>query len=310
MTAQVGIMIEGQDGLNWDRWKRILTTAEDCGYQCVFRSDHYTNPEGEDKDSLELWTSLTYAASHTKNIEFGPLVTPVTFRHPTMNVRYATAIDDLSEGRFIFGMGAGWQDREHTKFGVPFYDFPTRYKMLDEALQLTIMLLQNDQSSDFKGDYFELNDAILLPRPSRPGGPPILIGGNGPKKTLPMVAKYADEWNAVYLNLKTYKERRTLLDGYLEEQGRPVDDLKYSMMTRVIYQPTQEKLDAYLSENELDANMLKERGVIIGTAQEVIDQMNALVEAGLERFMLQWLDLDDMDNLEAMAKDILPAFHK
>ena len=307
--AQIGIMIEGQDGLNWERWKRILQTAEDCGYQCVFRSDHYTNPQGEDKDSLELWTSLTFAATFTKTIEFGPCVTPVTFRHPTMNVRYASAIDDLSNGRLILGMGAGWQEREHAKFGVPFFDFPTRYAMLEDALQLTVRLLESDEPSDFAGDYFQLNDAVLLPRPSRPGGPPIMIGGNGPKKTLPMVAKYADEWNAVFLPLETYKERRALLAGYLEEQGRPVDDIKYSMMTRVIYRPTQEQLNTYLSDNELDAGDLKERGVIIGTGQEVVDQLNALVEAGLERFMLQWMDLDDMDNLELLAKDILPHFH-
>ncbi len=308
--AQVGIMIEGQDGLNWERWKRILQAAEDFGYQCVFRSDHYTNASGEDKDSLELWTSLTYAASHTKRIEFGPMVTPVTFRHPTMNVRYATAIDDLSNGRLVFGLGAGWQDREHTKFGVPFYDFPTRYKMLDEALQLIIRLLESDEPSDFAGEHFQLNDAILLPRPSRPGGPPILIGGNGPKKTLPMVAKYADEWNAVFLNLETYKERKALLAGYLEEQGRPVDDIKYSMMTRVIYAPTQEKLNALLSDQEQDADALRERGVIVGTGQEVVDQLSALVEAGLERFMLQWMDLDDIDRMESMAKDVLPHIQK
>lgn len=310
MTAQVGIMIEGQDGLNWQRWQRILTTAEDCGYQCVFRSDHYTNASGEDKDSLELWTSLTYAASHTQTLEFGPLVTPVTFRHPTMNVRYATAIDDLSGGRLIFGMGAGWQDREHKKFGVPFHDFPTRYRMLDEALQLTRLLLQSDDAVDFTGEHFTLEDAVLLPRPQRPNGPPILIGGNGPKKTLPMVAKYANEWNAVFLDLETYKERKALLAGYLEEQGRAVDDIKYSMMTRVIYQPTQDKLAAYLRDNDIDAEAMKARGVIVGTAQEVIDQMSALVDAGLERFMLQWIDLDDMDNLQAMAKDILPIFHQ
>lgn len=307
--AQVGIMIEGQDGLNWERWKRILQSAEDFGFQCVFRSDHYTNADGVDKDSLELWTSLTYAASHTKTIEFGPLVTPVTFRHPTMNVRYAAAIDDLSGGRFVFGMGAGWQEREHKKFGVPFYDFPTRYDMLDEALQLTIRLLQSDEPSDFDGEYFQLNDAILLPRPSRSGGPPILIGGNGPKKTLPMVAKYADEWNAVFINLETYKERKALLAGYLEEQGRPVNDLKYSIMTRIIYRPTQSALDAFLHDNNMDADALKERGLIVGTGQEVIDQMGALVEAGIERFMLQWIEQDDIDNMEALAKDILPTFH-
>jgi len=309
MTAQVGIMIEGQDGLNWERWKRILTTAEDSGYQCVFRSDHYTNASGPDKDSLELWTSLTYAATHTDRIEFGPLVTPVTFRHPTMNVRYATAIDDLSGGRFVFGMGAGWQEREHNKFGVPFYDFPTRYDMLDEALQLTIRLLESDEPTDFKGEYFELNDAILLPRPSRPGGPPILIGGNGPNKTLPMVAKYADEWNAVFIDLETYKERKALLEGYLEEQGRPADDMKYSLMTRVIYQPTQAKLDAFTHENDIDVDGMKERGVIIGTAQEVIDELSKRVEAGIERFMLQWIEIDAMDNLESMAKEVLPTFH-
>lgn len=310
MTAQVGIMIEGQDGLNWQRWQRILSTAEDCGYQCVFRSDHYTNASGEDKDSLELWTSLTYAASHTQTLEFGPLVTPVTFRHPTMNVRYATAIDDLSGGRLVFGMGAGWQDREHKKFGVPFYDFPTRYRILDEALQLTHLLLQSDEAVDFTGEHFTLEDAVLLPRPQRPSGPPILIGGNGPKKTLPMVAKYANEWNAVFLDLETYKARKALLAGYLEEQGRAIDDIKYSMMTRVIYQPTQDKLTAYLRDHDIDAEAMKARGVIVGTAQEVIDQMSALVDAGLERFMLQWIDLDDMDNLQSMAKDILPIFHQ
>jgi F420-dependent oxidoreductase-like protein len=307
--AQVGIMIEGQDGLNWERWKRILQTAEDVGYQCVFRSDHYTNKSGEDKDSLELWTSLTYAATHTKRIEFGPLVTPVTFRHPTMNVRYATAIDDLSDGRLVFGMGVGWQEREHTKFGVPFYDFSTRYKMLDEALQLVVRLLESDEPSDFAGEYFQLNDAILLPRPARAGGPPILIGGSGPKKTLPMVAKYADEWNSVGLNLETYKARKAILAGYLEEQGRPVDDIKYSMMNRIVYAPTQEKLNALLSEEEQDANTLRARGVIVGTGQEVVDQLGAWVDAGLERFMLQWFALDDMDRMESLAKDVLPHFH-
>lgn len=307
--AQVGIMIEGQDGLNWERWKRILQAAEDFGYQCVFRSDHYTSAEGVDKDSLELWTSLTYAASHTKRIEFGPLVTPVTFRHPTMNVRYASAIDDLSDGRFVFGMGVGWQEREHTKFGVPFYNFSRRYEMFEESLQLTVRLLQSDEPSDFAGEYYQLNDAILLPRPSRPGGPPILIGGSGPKKTLPMVAKYADEWNTGSMNVETYKERRTLLAGYLEENGRPVNDMKYSMMTRVIYRPTQAALNAYLSDNDMDAHKLRERGVIVGTGQEVVDQLSALVEAGLERFMLQWTELDNIDGMEAMAKDILPHLH-
>ena len=306
--TQIGIMIEGQDGLNWARWKRLLTAAEDFGYQCVFRSDHYTNAAGPEKDSLELWISLAYAASHTQRIEFGPLVAPVTFRHPAMNARYASAVDDLSGGRLVLGMGAGWNDYEHQKFGIAFHDFPTRFAMLNEALQLTRLLLHNDEASDFSGTYYQLDQAILLPRPARPGGPPILIGGNGPKKTLPMVAKYADEWNAVYLNLETYQARRKLLTEYLQAEGRAESELKYSLMTRVIYRPRQAQLDAYLQENSMDADDLRSKGLIVGTAQEVIDQVAALVEAGVERFMLQWVELDDLANLESLARDVLPQF--
>src|SRR5574341_1760325 len=116
---QIGLMIEGQDGLNWSRWQRILQAAEDLGFQCVFRSDHFTNASPPDKDALELWVSLTYAAGHTQRIEFGSLVCPVTFRHPAMTVRMAAAVDDLSGGRLVLGLGVGGQEREHTKFGAP-----------------------------------------------------------------------------------------------------------------------------------------------------------------------------------------------
>src|SRR5262249_41403068 len=118
--TQIGLMLEGQAGLNWKRWEHILKAAEEYGYQCVFRSDHFTI-DPPDEDSLETYVSLTYAASHTRRIEFGPLVSPTTFRHPTMTVRMAAAIDDLSEGRMILGLGAGWHEREHTQFGIPFY---------------------------------------------------------------------------------------------------------------------------------------------------------------------------------------------
>lgn len=308
--TQIGIMLEGQDGLNWTRWKRILQAAEDFGYQCVFRSDHFTNASGDDKDSLELWTSLTYAASHTSRIEFGSMVTPITFRHPSMTVRYAAAVDDLSNGRLVLGMGAGWQDREHKKFGIPFYDFPTRFSMLNEALQLTIRLLESDEPVDFNGEHFTLEDATLLPRPARPGGPPILIGGNGPTRTMPMVAQYADEWNAVFVPLEAYREKVKLMKELLDKQGRPADDIKYSMMTQVVYEPTQEKLDARLAKSERSLDEMKERGMIVGTGQAVVDQISALAEAGLQRIMLQWIDQDNIDGMESMAKDILPHFHK
>ncbi|MYE26789.1 MAG: TIGR03560 family F420-dependent LLM class oxidoreductase [Chloroflexi bacterium] len=307
--AEIGIMIEGSRGLNWARWKRLLQTAEDCGFQSVFRSDHFTNPAGEDdQDSLELWMSLAYAASHSKSIEFGSLVAPVTFRHPSMQARYAAAIDDLSGGRLVLGMGAGWQEREHKRFGISYHDFPTRYQMLEEALQVTRLLLRSDTPFDFNGKYFQLEDGILLPRPARPGGPPILIGGNGPRRTLPLVAKYADEWNADALDLDSYKARRAILGDYLSAEGRAVADVKYSLMTRVIYRQTQAQLDAFSHESGVSDAVLREGKLIVGTAAQVVDQIAARFDAGIDRVMLRWLELDDMQNLERLARDVLGQF--
>jgi F420-dependent oxidoreductase-like protein len=304
--TQIGIMIEGQDGLNWERWRRILGTAEDFGYQCVFRSDHYTNPDLPDKDSLELWVSLTYAATHTKRIEFGPCVAPVTFRHPTITTRMAAAVDDLSGGRLVLGLGAGWQDREHHNFGVPFYDRPTRFDMLEEALEVTTRLLRSDEPVSYQGEHFSLDGAILLPRPKR--RTPILIGGKGPNRTMPLVAQYADEWNGVVIPLSDYKERAALLDELLPKYGRKPSDVKRSLMTQIIFGKDEAALAAKL--NGRDAQELIGRGFIVGIPSMVIDQIARWTEAGVERFMLQWLDQDNIADLEIIARDVLPHFHK
>src|SRR5690606_11234620 len=261
--TQIGIMIEGQDGLNWTRWKRILQAAEDFGYQCVFRSDHFTNPNPPDKDSLELWVSLTYAASHTQRIEFGPCVAPVTFRHPSMTVRMAAQVDDLSDGRLILGMGAGWQDREHHNFGIPFYDFTTRYEMREDALEITSQLLESDSPVTWQGKHFALDEAILLPRPQRKT--PIMIGGKGPKRTIPLVAKYADEWNGVFISLEDYRDRTQLLNDLLRENGRDPKSVKRSVMTQIIFGKDDAALDARLAARGHDRSKVDDliaRGLI------------------------------------------------
>src|SRR4051794_32892494 len=113
----VALMIEGQDGLTWNRWERIAKTAEQSGFKGLFRSDHFTNPGPPDKDSLECWVSLTWLATNTQTLDFGPLVSPMAFRQPSMLARTAAAVDDLSNGRLHLGLGAGWNEREHTHFG-------------------------------------------------------------------------------------------------------------------------------------------------------------------------------------------------
>ncbi len=308
MTA-IGLMIEGQAGLTWARWRRILELAEEMDYQCVFRSDHFTDPQPPDRASLEAWVSLTYAASYTERIEFGTLVSPVTFRHPSLLARMAAAVDDLSGGRLIFGMGAGWQEREHHNFSIPFPDRSTRFAMLTEALEITTRLFNNDAPVSYAGAHFSLDEAILLPRPERAGGPPILIGGNGPKRTLPLAAEFADEWNGVFIDPATYAERNRLLDELLDKAHRAPGDVKRSLMTNLRYANDDADLDRIKAGRSLD-EARSDGKTLVGTASMVIDQIGAYVDAGAERIMLQWLDLDDLDRLDALARDVLPHFHK
>lgn len=302
---QIGLMLEAQWGLTWARWQQLLKAAEEYGYQCLFRSDHFTiGPP--DQDSLETWVSLTYAASHSQRIEFGPLVSPTTFRHPSMTVRMAAAIDDLSGGRLVIGLGAGWHEREHKQFGIPFYDVPTRFEMLTEALEVTTLLLRSDSPVNYVGKHYSLNDAILLPRPKRKT--PILIGGNGPKKTLPLAAKYADEWNAVHIKASACKERNALLDDLLVKGGRKPGDLKRSVMMDIVYGATDAELSAKLAKSPRPTDESPEWDRIDGTGQAVVDQIGAYVDAGVERIMLMWPDQTDIAGLEKLARDVLPKF--
>lgn len=300
-------MIEGQDGLNWRRWQSILRAAETLGFGSVFRSDHFTNPQEPDKDSLELWASLTYAASHTERVEFGPLVTPVTFRHPGITARAAAAADDLSGGRLVLGIGAGWQVREHRVFGVPFPDTETRLQMLDEYVDVVRCLLRSDEPTHYEGRHYRLDGAVLLPRPSRPGGPPILIGGNGRRRTLPLAAKYADEWNGLMVEPAVLSDLMKRLDGYLDGIGRPRDAVKRSIMLGTIFARDEGSLRRDLEGRGLTVEAARERGAIVGTPPMWVEQLSAYRDTGVQRVMLQWLDQDNLEDLEIIAREVLPA---
>jgi F420-dependent oxidoreductase-like protein len=304
---QIGLMIEGQWGLTWERWRALLRAAEDYGYQCLFRSDHYTiGPP--DQDSLETWISLTFAADHTQRIEFGPLVCPTTFRHPALTARMGAQVDDLSGGRLVLGLGTGWHQREHAQFGIPFYDVSTRYEMLEDALEVTTRLFTSDKPVSYDGKHYQLNEAIMLPRPQRKT--PILIGGHGMNKTLPLVARYADEWNGVYITAQAYRERCTRLDELLAAAGRNPRDLKRSLMTELIFGKDDAELKRNLEKSPEPADKLLTWNRVVGTTSQVIDQLGAYAEAGVERIMLMRQDQTDLDTLERVARDVLPVFHR
>ncbi len=306
---QVAVMIEGQDGLTWERWQAVAELVEAAGFVGLYRSDHYTNAQPPDKASLELWTSLTWLADNTERIEFGPLVSPVSFRHPSMTARMAAAVDDLSGGRLTLGVGAGWQEREHHLFGWDLLPVPERFDRFEEGLEVITRLLQNDEASSYEGDYFQLRGGVLLPRPQRPGGPPILVGGNGPNRTLPLTARFADEWNAVLIPLDQYRRLSLRLDRLLEEQERRPEEVRRSMMTGCIYGETEQEVEQKVqqrSNGEKTAAEYRSSGLVVGTPDQVVEQLEAMAEAGLQRVMLQWLDWEDLAGLQSLADHVLP----
>ena len=237
------------------------------------------------------------------------MVTPLSFRDPTMTARMAAAVDDLSGGRLILGLGAGWQEREHTNYGWDLLDLPGRFARFEEGIEIIMRLLGSDEPSDFEGVYYSIQEGILLPRPQRPAGPPILIGGNGPKRTLPLVARFASEWNSIYLPVEKFQELNTKLDALLATQGRQPAEVRRSMMTGCEFGVHKKEVKRKVKERtkgKLSPKELHERGLMVGTANEIVDQLGELAEAGLQRIMLQWLDLDDVDGLQALAKGVLP----
>jgi F420-dependent oxidoreductase-like protein len=306
---EVAIMIEGQNGLNWKRWQRIAEVVEANGYSGLYRSDHFTNANPPDLDSLECWTSLTWLASHTRRIEFGSLVSPVSFRHPSHLARMAAAVDDLSGGRLTLGIGAGWQEREHTNYGWRLLPVKQRLDRLEEGLEVLTRFFNSSQPVDFHGTFYQLQGASLLPHPSRPGGPPILVGGNGTHRTIPLAAKYAQEWNAIFIPPAEFSRLNAILDQHIRVNGRQPQDVRRSLMTTCILgidSKDVEKKVGLRTRGQRTLEELLQRGAIAGTPAEITAQCQKLAQVGVQRVMLQWLDLDDLAGLEKMASTILP----
>jgi len=313
----ISIQIEGQNGLTWSYWKRFVKEVEDLGFAGLFRSDHFTNARPPDKDSLEMVVSLTYLADHSKHIHFGPLVSPISFRDPTLLVRQAAALDDLSDGRMILGLGAGWQEREHHLFGHDLGDIPTRMARFEEGLEVITRLLNSNEPVTYEGKFFQLQGALLLPRPQRPRGPEIMIGGNGPKRTLPLVVRFADIWNANFLSPVAFEERSSMLDEMLRAAGRNPSDVKRTLMLSFTFGRNMDEVGRRLgwrldnpnyAGKSLEAVIeeLSKDGAIVGTPDMIVEQINAYGKVGADELVLQWMDLDDIDGLRAFATSVLP----
>jgi len=312
---QIGLMVEGQNGLTWERWSHILQLAERLGFPTVMRSDHYFI--GKQQDSLEAYLSFVLAARETSKIRFGPLVSPVTFRSPIDLGRMAAQIDLLSGGRFAMGVGAGWNEAEHNAYGITFPPVKERFDRLDEAIQV-LQALWAPGSADFEGKFYQLRGAECLPKPAA-GRPPILIGGSGEKRTLLLVAKYASEWNAVNLSPEQYAAKVKVLEAHCETVGRDPATIRRSMMTFAVIGPDAHALDRATERMmgmwgappgatlEQYRETLRKRGMIVGGKAEVVEAMGRYAELGMQEIQFQHFNFDDDTVPEFLASDCAPA---
>jgi F420-dependent oxidoreductase-like protein len=314
---KLGVMIEGQEGLNWERWRAIARATEDLGFESLWRSDHFFSLMGrQEREALETFTSLTLTAAETTRLRFGPLVASMTFRHPSLLARIAAGIDQLSGGRFVLGVGAGWNVPEHEAFGIPFPSLRDRMDMLEEGIQV-IRALESGGRVSFAGRHFPLKDVEMHPTPAqRPIH--LLIGGSGERRTLRMVAKYADEWNLPGGTPERVREKTPVLEQHCEREGRDPASIQRSVMAAFVIGENDAAIAHRLellrqvlpslpagSDAEL-LTTLRGRGWLIGRPSEVVDQLGALAEAGVQRVMLQHHNQTDLDVLNLIAAGVMP----
>ena len=315
----VSISVEGIAGLTWASWKRLVSVIPQLGFAGIFCSDHFVPPAPAYPASLELIMALGYLADHTSSVHFGSLVSPLSFRDPVMLTRQAIALDGLSDGRMILGLGAGWNEREHKMFGYALGDMATRFARFADGLAVITRLLEHNEPVSHSGPFFQLQDAMLQPRPARAAGLPILIGGNGPRRTLPLVARYAAIWNAIGLLPDVFRERSRLLDDLLRREGRRTEDVRRTVTITALCGRTPQELEqrvAWLRQGSpqlaampLEAVLNIFRGMfqaMVVTPDELIHTMGDYATAGADEIMLQWFGLDDIEGLELLAEHVLP----
>jgi F420-dependent oxidoreductase-like protein len=316
---KLAVMIEGQEGLNWERWRRLTEATERLGFEGLFRSDHFFSVAGVyGRDCIETWTSLTLAAAETSRIRLGTLVSSMTFRHPALLARIAASIDQLSGGRLAVGVGAGWNVQEHEMFGLRLPPIKERLDRLEEGIQV-MLALWGPGRAGFEGKYYQLHDAEALPRPAQQPHPKLIVGGSGEKRSMLIAAKYADEWNgAGGPTPEGFRAKVDVLEAHCRAIGRDPATIERSRMMAFLIGRNQAEIveraravqESMPRLKEIDAvelpDRMRERGWLVGTPEHVVDQMRAYQAAGCQRIYLQHHDQTDSDVLELIAKEILP----
>jgi F420-dependent oxidoreductase-like protein len=306
------LMIEGQEGVTWPQWVALARACEEHGVPALFRSDHYLELGGDhpERGSLDAWTTLAALGAVTSTLRLGTLVSPATFRHPSVLAKAVATADHVSGGRVELGLGAGWHAREHEAYGFAFPPPRERMDILEEQLQV-ILGAWADGPFTFEGEHYRLRDLDARPEPAQRPHPPIIVGGSAGPRSAALAARYADEYNTVFATPAEVRERREAVERACEAAGR--QPLPFSLMTGVLVGRDRGELEdraRRLSEvtGGDAASFLAQppSGWVVGTLEDAAAQVAALRDAGVARIMCQHLLHDDLDAVALIGRE-LPA---
>jgi F420-dependent oxidoreductase-like protein len=305
-------MIEGQEGVSWPDWRALAEACEEHGIPALFRSDHYMNLDGRhpERVALDAWGTLNALAATTTRLRLGTLVSPASFRHPSILAKLVATADVISGGRITLGLGAGWHEREHEAYGFPYHDTHTRIDILEEQLQIVLGSWGPGPFS-FEGKHYRLRDLDAQPKPVQTPHPPLIMGGSAGPRAAALAGRYADEYNTTFPTVDQVRERKARVDEACAAAGR--DPIPFSAMTGVLLGRDQdevrERAGKLAERHGMDAASLSTEppaGWIVGTLDQAAQQLMELKRAGVSRVMCQHLLHTDLDAVRLIGEELAP----
>lgn len=313
----VCLMIEGQEGVTWEQWLSLARACEEHGFHGLFRSDHYLSFEHpHERGALDAWTTLAALGAQTRTIRLGSMVSPVTFRHPALLAKAVVTADHVSGGRVELGMGAGWFEREHRAYGFAFPPIVDRMDLLTEQVEIVHRLWSRDEEEvTFTGGHYRLESCPALPKGVQEPHPPLVIGGGAGPRSVALAARWADEYDVVYVDPTTAGDLRGRVAAACERIDRDPSEVSFSVMTKTLVGVDEPELrqrasalmalegesgdaDAYL--NDVRTNQ------IAGTVDQVLERLGEFAAVGANRIYLQHLVHADLEMVELIGHEIIP----
>ncbi|NYD67501.1 TIGR03560 family F420-dependent LLM class oxidoreductase [Agromyces atrinae] len=300
------IFTEPQQGASYDDQVVVAQTAERLGFDAFFRSDHFLSMgEGDGLPGpTDSWVTLGAIARETSTIRLGTLVSSATFRHPGLLAIQVAQVDAMSGGRAELGLGTGWFAEEHAAYGIPFPE--KRFGILEEQLEVITGLWSTPvgERYSFAGEHYTLVDSPALPKPVQ-SPVPVVVGGGGPKRTPRVAARFASEFNIGFtLDPKPAFDR---VRAACDEIGRDPESLHYSSALTTAVGADDAEYARRVRAIGREPETFRENS-LGGTPQQVIDTIGRLADDGVDTLYVQIMDLHDLDHLELIAAEVLPAF--